>query len=123
MTAIQKYREQTIQSMTDGDLIILLYDQAVKDLHQAIFALKEKQYEPFEKATGNCKDIFFYLISILDRRYPVGQELYNLYTFFNLEISKAEIKREDGILDPLLPIVESMRDTWAEANRIVTKNK
>lgn len=41
VTSIQKYREQTIQSMTDGDLIILLYDQAIKDLHRNI-CLKRK---------------------------------------------------------------------------------
>jgi flagellar protein FliS len=80
--------------------------------------LQMKNYETSEKCTQKCKDIFDYLSNILDRQYPLSQELYQMYSFFYQEIVSAEIKQDPKVLEEITPLIEDMKETWTEANRI-----
>lgn len=122
-SAVQQYKEQAIQSMTGGELLILLYDEVIKNLNFAKLMLEQKNYATFEKCTEKSKNIIRYLINILDRRIEISKNLYQMYFFFNQEIIRAEIKREAGIIEPLIPLVEDLRQTWVEANRLVQIQK
>lgn len=80
--------------------------------------LEEKNYGTSEKCTQKAKEIIQYLISILDRQYPLAQDLYQMYSFFNEKIISAEIKRDPAALEEITPLLVDMRETWAEANRL-----
>lgn len=103
--------------MTRGELLITVFDEALKNLNFAVMMLKEQNYPTFEKCVEKSKGIFNYLSSVLDRNYEVSEQLYQLYSFIGQEIIRAEIKREEGILEPLIPLVEDMRQTWIEADK------
>ncbi len=115
---IMQYKEQAINTMTNGEQLILLFDEALKNLHYGSMMLKDKNYATSEKCTEKCKEIFRYLSSILDMGYPISNDLYNLYYFANQQIIKAEVKRDGTILDELVPLVEDMRGTWVEAEKL-----
>ncbi len=117
-SAVEQYKTQTIHSMTSGELLILLFDEVIKNLKIACTMLDEKNYATSEKCTQKAKEIINYLISILDRQYPLSQELYQMYSFFNEKIISAEIKQDPKILEEITPLIEDMRQTWAEANRL-----
>jgi flagellar protein FliS len=117
-SAVQQYKAQTINSMTSGELLILLFDEVIKHLKIACTMLQEKNYETSEKCTQKAKEIINYLINILDRQYPLSQELYQMYSFFNEKIISAEIKQDPKTLEEIIPLIEDMRQTWAEANRL-----
>ena len=44
----QQYKEQSIATMTQEELLLLLYDELVKRLMQAELALDKKEYPLFE---------------------------------------------------------------------------
>ena len=44
----KQYKESTIYSMSNLELLLLLYDEAVKRLKMAQIALEDKKYETFE---------------------------------------------------------------------------
>lgn len=115
---IMQYKEQAINTMTNGEQLILLFDEALKNLHYGSMMLKDKNYATSEKCTEKCKEVFRYLSSILDMEYPVSNDLYNLYYFVNQQIIKAEVKRDGTILDELVPLVQDMRGTWVEAEKL-----
>jgi flagellar protein FliS len=117
-SAVEQYKTQTIYSMTNGELLILLFDEVIKNLKIACTMLQMKNYETSEKCTQKCKDIFDYLSNILDRQYPLSQELYQMYSFFYQEIVSAEIKQDPKVLEEITPLIEDMKETWTEANRI-----
>jgi flagellar protein FliS len=115
---IMQYKEQSINTMSKGEQLITLLNEALKNLHYGSMMLKDKNYATAEKCTGKCKNIINYLSSVLDRQYDISSELYELYYFINQQIIKAEIKRDGTILDELVPLVEQMRDTWEEAEKL-----
>lgn len=117
-SAVEQYKTQTINSMTNGELLILLFDEVIKNLKIACMMLEERNYATSEKCTQKAKDIFNYLSVILDRQYPLSQELYQMYSFFNQKIISAEIKQDSETLKEITPLIEDMRETWAEANRL-----
>ncbi|MCY1713053.1 flagellar export chaperone FliS [Caproiciproducens galactitolivorans] len=120
---IMQYKEQSINTMSKGEQLITLFNEALKNLHYGSMMLKDKNYETAEKCTDKCKRIFSYLSSILDWNYSISKDLYDLYYFFNQQIIKAEVKRDPSCLDELVPLVENMRDTWAEAEKLCHMKK
>ncbi|QEY33688.1 flagellar export chaperone FliS [Caproiciproducens galactitolivorans] len=120
---IRQYKTQSINTMSKGEQLVMLFNEALKNLHYGSMMFKEKNYETAEKCTDKCKQIFTYLSSILDWNYSISKELYDLYYFFNQQIIKAEVKRESSYLDELVPLVENMRDTWSEAEKLCHMKK
>ena len=120
---IQQYKQQAVNTMSQGEQLLLLFDEAIKNLRYGAKLLRENNFPVAQKCTDKCKRIFLYLSSILDGQYSISKELYQLYYFINQEIIRAEIKQDGDILEKLLPLVENMRETWAEAEKISHMHK
>lgn len=52
MRGYQRYREDSLNTMTQGELLLLLYDELIKRLTQAELSLGQENYEVFEGAVG-----------------------------------------------------------------------
>lgn len=120
---IMQYKQQSINTMSKGEQLVTLLNEALKNLHYGSLMLKDKNYATAQKCTEKSKRIFSYLSSVLDWNYEVTNDLYQLYYFFNQQIIKAEVKRDAAVLDDLVPLVEKMRDTWEEAEKLSHMNK
>lgn len=116
--AVEQYKNQAINSMTNGELLVLLFDEALKNLKTAVMMVEQNNKETFDKCTEKSKNIFNYLNSILDRKYTLSADLYKMYYFFNQEIISAEIKYNSKPIEDIIPLIEDLRHTWAEANRL-----
>lgn len=121
--AIFQYKQQSVSTMSRGEQLILLFDEVIKNLHHASLLMKQNDYTNSEKCTEKCKNIFQYLSSILNFKYPISKELYDLYYFCNQQIIRSEIRRDPQLLDDLLPLVNEMRDTWVQAEKLVHMKK
>jgi flagellar protein FliS len=120
---IMQYQEQAINTMSKGELLIKLYDEALKNIKFASILLNKQDYVNSEKCCDKCKNIFTYLSSILDMQYNVSTDLRKIYYFLNEEIIRANVKRDASILDNILPLVEDLRSTWVEAEKLSHMNK
>jgi len=119
---IMQYQEQAINTMSKGELLIKLYDEVLKNINYASILLKQEDYPMAEQYCDKSKNIFNYLSSVLDRQYSVSADLYKIYYFMNSEIIRAQVKRDHTVLDALIPLVEDMRATWAEAEKLCHMN-
>ena len=54
MRGYQRYREESLNTMTQGELLLLLYDELVKRLRQADLEMGKQNYENFEKAVDRA---------------------------------------------------------------------
>lgn len=117
--AILQYKQQSISTMSRGEQLVLLFDEVLKNLHHATLLMKENDFTNSEKCTQKCKNIFQYLSSILDFKYPISKDLYDLYYFCNQQIIRAEIRRDPQLLNDIVPLVNDMRDTWVQAEKLI----
>lgn len=115
MRGFQQYKEQSINTMTPGELLLLLYDELVKRITRAELALEKEDYDLFEASVERCIDIIHYLDDTLDRQYQISAELGRLYEFFCFELSRIKAGRNMTELRRIKPMLTDLRDTFRTA--------
>lgn len=114
---VQRYKEQTISTMTQGELLLLLYDELVKRLTQAELALDKSLFPVFEDSVQRGIEIVDYLDATLDRQYPISHELDRLYEYFSYELGRSKIGRHKEPLTHVKEKVIELRDAFREAQK------
>lgn len=113
-----QYQQQAVSTATPGELIVLLFSAAVKNINLGIAGIRNKQYAEAHNRIIKTQDIFNALIKNLDMRYPISRDLMDLYDFINQRLVQANLKKDCGILEELLPLVTDLRNTWQDAEKI-----
>lgn len=113
----QQYKQQSVGSMTPGELLLLLYDELVKRATMASLSLDKEDYPAFEAAVDRCTDIINYLDETLDRQYPISQDLSRMYEYFTYQLGRIKIGRNKKELELLRPMLADMRDAFHVAER------
>ena len=88
MRGYQQYKQQSINSMTAGELLLLLYDELVKRSTLASMALDKQDFPQFENSVDRCVDIVNYLDDTLDHQYPISKDLSRMYEFFTYQLGR-----------------------------------
>ena len=113
----QGYKEQGINEMSQGELLLLLYDELVKRLLRAGLALDKADYPLFEASVDRSLDIIRYLDDTLDMQYPISRNLNRLYDYFSFELNRVKAGRNKTELDRVKTMVGELRDTFREAQK------
>ena len=111
----QQYKAQSMNTMTQGELLMLLYDELVKRLIRSELALKKEDFELFETSIVRCIDIIHYLDETLDMKYPISQDLHRLYDYFSYMLNRVRFGRNSQVLEQVKPQIVDLRDTFRKA--------
>ena len=103
--------------MTQGELLLLLYDELVKRLTQAELALNKQSYELFEDSVQRGIDITQYLSDTLDPQYEISHELDRLYEYMIYELGRAKIGRHLEPLAHVKTMAGELRESFREAQK------
>lgn len=114
----QHYKEQTVNTMTPGEMLNLLYDELLKRLTRSELALENKDYELFEQSIQRSMDIVTYLKDTLNFQYEISNELKRLYDFFLYELVRIKAGRNSVVIGEIRPLIMDLRDSFREAQRI-----
>ena len=113
----QQYKQQSVNSMTPGELLLLLYDELVKRGTMASIALEKEDFPTFESAIDRCVDIISYLDETLDHKYPISKDLSRMYEYFTYQLGRIRIGRNKKELEALRPMLADLRDTFHTAEK------
>ena len=117
MRGFQQYKEQSINTMTQGELLLLLYDELVKRLTQAELAIEKENWPVFEASIQRGIDIIAYLDQTLDKQYPISTNLAQLYEYFTYELGRGKIGRRSEPLAHVKSMVGELRDAFRTAQK------
>ena len=117
MRGYQQYKQQSINSMTAGELLLLLYDELVKRATLASISLDKGDYPLFEASVDRCVDIINYLDETLDHQYPISRDLSRMYEYFTYQLGRIKIGRNRKELEHLRPMLSDMRDAFHTAEK------
>ena len=117
MNGFQQYKDQTINTMTQGELLLLLYDELVKRLVRASLELDKELYEEFESNVDRAGDIVRYLDRTLDRRYPIAMDLHKLYDFMCYDLSRVKFGRNRTELERVTRMSRELREAFQSAQK------
>lgn len=99
------------------ELIVIMQDILISYLKDA----KEAKRIENEEGFINCLQLARYAVqelrNSLDRKNPVGKNIYPIYTFIDKEIAKGIIGRRMENLDEIIDIVSKLRDSFQEVSK------
>ena len=117
MKGFQSYKEQSVNTMTQGELLLLLYDELYKRLSQAELMRDQENYPVYEASIERAVAIIDYLDDTLDRKYPISRDLSRMYDYFTYEMGRIKTGRNKKELARLRPMLVDMRDTFRAAEK------
>lgn len=118
-----QYLEKTLQSATPAQLLIMLYDGAIRFTKQAVEAIKQKNYEDANRHLGRVQEIIGELVITLDQKSPVAEGLTQMYDYFLYCLTQANIKKEVEPAEEVLGYLYELKETWMEAAKITQREK
>lgn len=117
----QQYKEQSLSTLTPGELLVKLFDELAKQMTLAKIKIGVKDYGAVNTALQKCQTIVNTLSSSLDMRYPISKELRNMYAFISGQLLQANLKKDAKVIEDCIPLVRDLRDSFDEANKISRK--
>jgi flagellar protein FliS len=111
------YQQQAITTMTPGEMLVALYDGALKDISFAQEAFRQKNNSAVNENLQKVQRILLYLQSTLDEKYEISGSLNTLYTYFIEQIMQANIRKDASPLDEVAKDLAILRDAFAKADK------
>ena len=122
--ALSAYKETRIKTASQGQLIIMLYDEAIKQLDHGIELLKlnktakkdPARIEKSSKAILKTQEIITELMVSLDFEQggEIAKNLFSLYTWFNQELLQANMRQEPEKVEQIRTMLIELRGAWGE---------
>lgn len=113
-----KYATQSVMTMTKGEMLAKLYEALIKNMRLGVVGIEQNDAVATNTYLQKAQSIITYLVSTLDRKYPVSANLLSLYDFFNRQIIAANVKKDAGMINEIIPLVEELRATFIDADRL-----
>jgi flagellar protein FliS len=127
--ALSAYRETKIKTAGQGQLIIMLYDEAVKNLDRSLdlLSIQSVKREPanieqISKSILKTQEIITELMVSLDFEQggDIAKNLFALYTWFNRELLESNVSHDIRRITAIRNMMNELRDAW---NEIVTTSQ
>lgn len=110
-----KYLETTIQTATPAQLLLMLYDGAIRFCRQGIEAIKENRYADANTFLIKTQNIINEFIITIDRSSPVAENLLRLYDYFNVKLIESNTKKRTEPAEEVLAHLVELKETWMQA--------
>ncbi len=121
-SAYAQYKQQSIVTLTPGEIIVKLYDEAIKRCNFSVKYLEEKDYEAANLSLKKAQDILSYLKSSLDSSYDISSNLSQLYDYSKTQLVTANIKKDPQPVMEVIPILKELREAFDTAEKSTRKN-
>jgi flagellar protein FliS len=113
---LNAYRETNIKTASQGKLIIMLYDEAVRQLDLAAELLEEEKphYDKVNNAVLRAQDMVTELMVSLDfdKGGEVAHNLFSLYMYFNRQMMQANMDKDVQSLKTIRTQLAELREAW-----------
>ena len=114
-----KYKQQSVMTMTQGDMINLLYDEIINRLNKGLLGLEVRDFEASNTHFKKAQAIISHLESTLDSQYPVSRNLASIYEYFNHQIIQANVRKSPDPVQEVLPMIMELKEAFAKADKQV----
>lgn len=116
--AYAQYNNSKILTASPAELVLMLYEGAIKFGNIAITALEEKDVQKAHTNIVKVEKIIDHFRVTLDMKYPVAKDFDRVYEYLARRLVEANIKKDKEIVAEVCMHLRSMRDTWKEVMRI-----
>jgi flagellar protein FliS len=125
VAGVNAYRETRVKTAGQGTLIVMLYDEAIRQLESALVNIgtdgkvAASETEVYHKGIAKAQEIIGELMVALDMEKggDVAKNLLALYIFFNQELLAVGVKADRQKLKSVVTMMDDLREAWVVAAR------
>jgi flagellar protein FliS len=109
----ERYRQVQLETASPIELIVKLYDGAIRFVAMSEKALVNKDYNAANTWLLRAQDIIDELNYNLNMDTgEIAQNLRDLYIYFNKTLMEANVKKDSRDLKTIIEMLTSLRDAW-----------
>ena len=118
---LNAYRVNAVSTASAENLVVMLYDGAIRFLGMAIRAFEKDDPLDFNLAVHTNITKTQAIIRELSRSLDVekagelGHSLISLYDYFDTRLQDANIRKDKAILEEIIERIGELRDAWSES--------
>ena len=116
--AYAQYSNNKVLTASPAELVLMLYDGAIKFCNIAVVAIDAKDIPKAHTNIIKAQKIIDHLRITLDMSYPVAQDFDNIYAYVAKRLVEANVSKDKEIWEEVCTHLRSVRDTWKEVMRI-----
>lgn len=120
----QIYQQSAINTSSPIQLVLMLYDGAIRNIKLGIEGIENKQIEKASRHLIKSQSIINELVSALNLQYPVANQLLQIYDYMLRRLVEANIRKKKEPAVEVLNHLVSLREAWQEIakNSSVTRH-
>lgn len=119
----QAYKQQSMLTMTQGEMLTAVYDGLLKAIYSAQKAFETQDLPEINKHLLKAQEILGYLKSTLNSQYEIAQNLESLYDYFIQQLRQANVKKSPEGLQDVAQMIQELRDAFVQADKNVRSQK
>lgn len=114
--AARAYFSTKVNTTSQEELVVMLFEAAIKFLEQAKIKIEEKDYQEKGNSISKALDIIAELDSSLnsEKGGEVAQNLHTLYLFCQSRLLMANLKMDVKIIDEVIGMLKQVGSAFAE---------
>lgn len=114
----QRYRQVQLETASPLELIIKLYDGALRFIQSAQKGLADKDYQGVNRDIQRAERIVEELDNNLNLEAgEVAENLRELYRFINRTLVEANIRKDPAKLETATELLRSLRESWVQLRK------
>ncbi len=113
----EQYKAQVLQTLTHGELVVRLFEEASKQVSMAIFLANTnavKSYNCIVKAQKIIKE----LNNSLDMNIAISIELNDMYLFLIDKLIEANANHDVELMKKLLGLIDDLKNSFKQAEKL-----
>jgi flagellar protein FliS len=115
---INAYRQTEVQSRSPLELVVMLYDGALRFMRDARTAFDQRDIRKRGEAISRTMAIIDELQNTLDMKAggDIAVSLDQLYTFVRERLLDASMRQDPAPVDEAIKVMTNLRDGWSEVS-------
>ena len=109
-----QYRTNRIKTASTGELVVMLYDGAIRYLNTAIPAMDARQYDISGHNLFQAQEVVLELYAGLDYEQggDLAHNLSRLYRYMHQTLVQANVKKDTEAVRGVIKLLSQLRDAW-----------
>lgn len=113
-----KYLENSVQTASPAQLLIMLCDGAIRFSKKSIEDIKNQDFISANTNIGRVQDIISEFVITLDKESPIAEQLLQLYEYFSYLLIQANVKKDPQPIQEVVGYLMELKETWLQAAKL-----
>lgn len=122
-TPYQKYQQSSVQTAPPGQLVLMLYDGAIRFVKIGMEAIGTKEIQKSNESLIKAQRILHELIASLNFQYPISNDLLRIYEYLISKLIEANTRKNKQCAAEVIEHLAGLREAWLQAMKPTSSHK